>query len=92
MKNTLEKIIKEIPKGRLFDTHSIIECLLRRYSDQYLDFYQGGGTTVHHQKIAFILVEFVNEGVIERVGESNTKIWSQNIHKNFTPCTCWKKR
>jgi hypothetical protein len=94
MKEAMEKAIKailaKIPKGAMFDTHTVIECLIQKYSDEYLDFYKaggGGGTEKHHLNIGLILSDFVEAGLIERLGEAR----SMNIHKNLTACACWKK-
>jgi hypothetical protein len=92
MRAAVESIIKKIPKRAMFDTHAVIECLIQEHSDEYLDFYKKGeGTNKHHQNIALILSDFVEAGLIERIGDDNTKIWSMNIRKNLTPCVCWKK-
>jgi hypothetical protein len=94
MEAAIESIVKKIPRGALFDTHAVIECLIQEHSDVYLDFYkdsEGGGTAKHHQNIALILCDFAETGLIERIGDADSKIWSMNIHKNITPCVCWKK-
>jgi hypothetical protein len=88
MKETIKAILAKIPKGAMFDTHAVIECLILEHSDAYLDFYEKGeGTNKHHQNIAQILCDFAEAGLIERVGDA----WSINIRKNLTPCVCWKK-
>jgi hypothetical protein len=92
MEEAIKAILAKIPKGAMFDTHAVIECLIQEHSDTYLDFYKKGeGTNKHHQNIALILCDFVKAGLIERIGDDDTKIWSMNIRKNITLCTCWKK-
>ncbi|MDR2176867.1 MAG: hypothetical protein LBP20_02360 [Treponema sp.] len=95
IKAAIESIItKKIPKGAMFDTHAVIECLIQEHSDTYLEFYRingGGGTSIHHQNIAFILSKF-KDGLIERVGDANSQIWSMNIHGNYNKDACWKKK
>ena len=38
MKNTIQKIIKKVPKGKIFDSHYVINQLISDYSDEYLAF------------------------------------------------------
>jgi len=88
MKNTIQTIIeKEIPKGCIFDAHSIIEYLIQNHSDIYLSTYKNGWTTeYYHSEISKLIVEFENV-IITRIGES----WSINLHKKFSKNTCWAK-
>lgn len=47
MKKTIENIIQEqIPKGCVFDAHSIIEYLIQNQSDIYLSSYKNDWNTV----------------------------------------------
>ena len=88
MRNVIQSIIQEsIPKGSVFDAHSIIEYLIQNQSDIYLSSYKNGWTTeFYHSEISKTIASF--EGVIlKRVGEC----WSLNIHKNFTTNVCWIK-
>lgn len=88
MRNIIQTIIQEqIPKGSVFDAHSIIEYLIQHQSDIYLSSYKNGWTTeFYHSEISKTIASF--EGIIiKRVGEC----WSLNIHKKFTPNVCWNK-
>ncbi len=88
MKNTIQNIIQsKIPKGHIFDAHTIIEYLIQFDSDTYLSSYQNNWTTdFYHSEISKLIATFEGE-IIERKGTS----WSQNIHKNFSPNVCWIK-
>lgn len=88
MENTIQTIIQsKIPKGHIFDAHTIIEHLIQYDSDTYLSSYQNNWTTdFYHSKISKLIATFEGE-IIERQGTS----WSQNIHKNFSPNMCWIK-
>jgi hypothetical protein len=88
MKNTIQTIIQEkIPKGCIFDAHSIIEYLIQYQSDIYLSSYKNGWSTeVYHSLISKEIAHFEGK-ILERVGQS----WSLNIHKNFSSNVCWTK-
>jgi hypothetical protein len=89
MKNTIQTIIQsKIPKGSIFDAHSIIEYLIQCNSDTYLSFYQNNWKTeFFHSEISKLIATFDGE-LIERKGTC----WSQNIHKRFTSNACWLKK
>lgn len=88
MKNTIQTIIQnEIPKGYIFDSHSIIDYIVQYCSDKYLDSYKQGWTTeLYHGYIGKTIASFEGN-LIERIGDS----WSLNIHKKFSENVCWKK-
>jgi len=89
MKEIIKSIIGSIPSGMIFDAHTIIEYLLQKNSDAYLEGYNGKTSTeLYHAFIGQVIADIVEEGTIERVGDS----WSLNIHKTFSKCSCWKKR
>jgi hypothetical protein len=87
MENTIKTIIDGIPNGLGFDTHTIIEKLIKDYSDVYLKSFCGDSTLAYHGKIGQIINDFCLTGMIEKIGES----WSMNIHGNFSKCTCWRR-
>ena len=89
MREIVQSVIQnEIPKGCVFDAHSIIEYLLQNESDIYLLSYKKDWTTeFYHSEISKTIASFEKEGIIERVGKS----WSLNIHKRFSDNVCWKK-
>ncbi|MCF7889302.1 MAG: hypothetical protein K9L78_04190 [Victivallales bacterium] len=90
MQNAIESIINEVPNGCIFDTHHVINQLIKRYSDSYLSYANGLSTNnitnILHMEIAKIINEHSN-GLIQKVGYS----WSETIHGGSGKCACWKK-
>jgi hypothetical protein len=93
MRTAIQEIITEVPQGHIFDSHFVITCLVEKHSDRYLEFASGINaaskkTLSVHGKIGQEIAKF--EGtVLERL-EHNS--WSKNIHRNDSPCACWRKR
>lgn len=92
MEKAILSIINEIPKNHIFDSHFIINELIKGYSDVYLTFasnYASNNSTVtltSHRQIGKKINE-LDGTVLAQVG----KAWSENIHKRPSECTCWKK-
>jgi hypothetical protein len=92
MEAAIRTIIDEVPHGCFFDSHFVINELVKRFSDEYLVFaarFSGGQqpTLAVHGQIGHEINK-LNGTIIDSVGEA----WSENIHKNLNRCTCWKKR
>ena len=87
MKEIIKSIIGKIPSGMIFDTHTIIECLLQENSDAYLNNYNDTNTELYHSYISQVISDIEKEKLVERIGDS----WSLNIRDNFSKCACWKK-
>jgi hypothetical protein len=89
MKDTIRSIIKtEIPEGAIFDAHSIIEYIIHYHSDIYLSSRKNGwDTKYYHSYISKTIADFEGD-MVKKAG----KIWSLNIHKEFSPNECWKKQ
>jgi len=87
MGNSLRSIIMWLPFNTIFDTHTIIELLLKTGIYEYLR--KGDPLNVYHSRISFdISYYFANEGLVERM---EYKSFSKNINNNFNGCTCWRK-
>ncbi len=92
MQNAIEKIINDVPKGCIFDSHFVISELIKNYSNEYLSFASKFAdsdqiTLSAHGQIGKEINKL--DGVLlEKIGPS----WSGNIHRNPSECTCWKKR
>lgn len=87
MNNTIQEIINKIPSGLIFDSHTIINMLIEKYSDVYLSSNTSGLTTeLYHAAIGRIIAWFA-PNLITRVGDS----WSKNIHLGYGKCSVWKK-
>lgn len=88
MKSIIQTIIqRDIPKGSIFDAHTIIEFLIQNHSDIYLSTHQNNWTTeFYHSEISKTIATFEGS-IIKRQGES----WSRNIHNKFSQNVCWIK-
>ena len=93
MESAIRTIVNEVPQGCVFDSHFVINELIKRFSDEYLSFagrFAGGNqkpTLPAHGQIAQEINK-LDPAVIEKIGEA----WSENIHKTPGKCTCWRKR
>ncbi len=90
MQNSIKVIIKEIPKGHIFDSHFVINELLKRFSDEYLTF--SCKFAKNNNKITLSAHGQIGKKInklndIKQIGEA----WSENIHKTPSKCTCWEK-
>ncbi len=90
MQNSIQTIVNDIPKGYIFDSHFIINELIKRFSDQYFTFISKFAkqdeinTFIVHGQIG---IEINKLDSIKQIG----KAWSENIHKKPSECTCWEK-
>lgn len=88
MNNTIQYIIlNEIPKGCIFDSHSIINFLILNHNDEYLSSNINNWTTAYyHSEISKKIATF-EKSLINRLGES----WSLNVNNDFCQNKCWVK-
>jgi hypothetical protein len=88
MDNAIDSIIGEISVGCIFDSHFIINQLIRNHSDAYLEFaksFNGSGiTSVMHGHIGQKIDKL---SCVKQLGKSI----SENIHTKASECTCWRK-
>jgi len=91
MKDTIKSIVKEIGKGTFFDSHYIIETLIKEYSDDYFDFIRKtpGTTECVHGKIAQLILDC---GLVERISDDENKSISYTIHSTPSKCALWKRK
>lgn len=88
MQNVIKSIINsEIPKGCVFDAHSIIEYLIQNHSDIYLSSFKTGTTEYYHSEISKTIALFEGS-IIKRIDDC----LSLNIHKKFSQNKCWIKK
>ena len=93
MKELIRTIIGEMPKGCIFDSHTVIQLIIERNTEVYLQAYQGQATVESfHGLLAKEIDAFTkpeNGELIQRLeGES----WSKNIRNNYSTCACWRKK
>lgn len=90
-RQTIEAIIRKIPKGTYFDSHAVIQLLIEKHTEEYLQAYkQQTAVESFHSDLAKKIDAFTqpaNGKLIERVGSS----WSRNIRNKYSKCACWKK-
>ena len=92
MQNTIRQILNTIPTNHIFDSHFVIEQLIKNFSDEYIQFvsqYANGDqpTLVAHGNIGKIIKGFSGD-LVEQLEQLS---WSENIHANPSECACWKK-
>jgi len=89
----IEELIKKVGKEHVFDSHYIINNLIKKYSDDYLNYASSIATTSDktlriHGRLGKEIAKFEST-LIERI---DLKSWSDNIHEKASSCTCWKKK
>ena len=92
MDNLVQNIadfIFKVPKGCIFDAHSVISYLMKNHTDDYLEFHKDTEpTNSFHSRVSRVINSFVDDKVIERI---DVKSYSLNIRGNFSENSCWKK-
>jgi hypothetical protein len=87
METTIGRIIQsEIPKGRIFDAHALINYLIQNHKDLYLSSKNNWTTAFYHSEISKTIANFEHV-CIKRLGES----WAMHVNNQFTPNKCWIK-
>jgi len=92
MENAIKEIIKKIPKGKVFDSHLVIDQLIAKHSNEYLDF--AGLVATSPKKTAVVhgligrKIKIFRGSLIEQVPG---KIFSETIHRKGGDCAKWKK-
>lgn len=92
MEAIIKDIIRKIEKGNIFDSHFIIDTLIRDYSDDYLRFaaenlVSSKVTEYVHSEIAKIIASFRGT-LVEQISDQSI---SYNIRGNISKCALWKK-
>ena len=96
MNETIENILAGIDKGTYFDSHFVIDTVIRNHSDAYLTFAashkaKGKVTEYVHSEIAKVISLFEDEdkGLVKRVERAESL--SFNIRGNASKCALWVK-
>ncbi len=92
MNSIVEHIILGIDKGNAFDSHFVIDTIIRDHSDDYLTFAanhlaSSNITEYAHSEIAKIIATF--RGIL--VKDLPNKSISYNIRGNASPCNLWER-
>lgn len=81
-----------MPKGCIFDAHTVIQLLIEKNTEEYLQAYNQQATVESFHsclsKEIDAFTQSANGELITRVGEA----WSKNIRNNYSVCVCWKKK
>ena len=93
MRKAIEEILNGIPNGHIFDSHFVINKLIQKYSDVYLEYsgtISGSNKTLPvHGKIGQEIAKLESGGLIRRLENMS---YSQNIHIGDSSCTAWIKK
>lgn len=92
MKNIIAQIINKIDKGFVFDSHYVIDTVIRDHSDDYLKFVSHNLATSKiteyaHSELAKIIASFRGN----LVNILPYKSISYNIRGKASPCALWER-
>ena len=93
MRQTVEQIVRDIPSGKVFDSHYVIDTLIKNHSDVYLSFAaqkfpEGHVDTPNlHSQIARIIRGLKGE----LVTQPGLQSCSYTIHETASECELWKR-
>lgn len=92
MNSIVEQIIRGIDKGKTFDSHFVIDTIIREHSDDYLTFVanhlaSSKVTEYAHSEIAKIIASFIGS----LVQNLPYKSISYNIRGKASSCALWEK-
>ena len=86
----IRTIVESVRKGHIFDSHFVIDMLIKEHSDEYLRFaasFDSNFTTAQvHGQIA------IQTSRCDDLVESQDSSWSEHIHGETGPCECWRRR
>lgn len=88
----IENVVNRIETGHRFDSHFVVQQLIKKHSDEYIKFtskYADSDepTLTSHQMIGHEIKK-LNGQLVER---QNFESWSENIHGKGGKCAAWKK-
>lgn len=92
MQPTVERIVQGVPSGMVFDSHYVIDTLIKERSDVYLSFaaqqYPNGqaSTPNFHAQIAVVI-----RGLTHLVSQPQLRSWSYSIHDKAVDCELWQR-
>jgi hypothetical protein len=94
LQNAIISIINDIPREYCFDSHFIIQQIIEKYSDEYLEFAssfvgKSTPTLTAHSQIGFEIQKLCKTGILLQLDD---KSWSFNIHHIASENTLYKKQ
>ena len=81
-------IEKNIPSGYIFDTHTLIQLLIQKYSKIYVQYSkQFPDFHLYHGYVGKV-IKTMEGKLVDDLGKSISK----NIKDKFSECECWKRK
>lgn len=92
MNSIVKEIIRKVDKGNAFDSHYVIDTIIRDHSDEYLTFVANNlasskVTEYAHSQIAKVIASFSEELVRKFPNRSI----SYNIRGRASSCALWER-
>ena len=92
LENAIRDSIEEIPDGKIFDSHFVIDQLLKKRSDVYLMF--AGSMKDSPNKTGLVHAQIGHRikrcGLVKRIGGKG-EFSSENIRRKASGCAGWEK-
>jgi hypothetical protein len=92
--DAIEKIVRAVPAGHIFDSHFVIRQLIKKSSDEYLSF--AGKSAPLSRKPTLPTHGKIGQKINKLSGQLVKKMedypsWSENVREKPSRCTCWIK-
>jgi len=92
--DAIRSVIDGIPSNHIFDSHFVINKLIKEHSDAYLNFASSVSassrkTATVHGLMAQEITRFVDLGLVTKLDALS---WSETIHRTDNECAAWMKR
>ena len=98
MQQAIAEIVNAIPNGKVFDSHFVINLLIREHSEAYLTFVRNGfpsapavTANVVHGQIAQEIKKLSNVVTRLTINGQELESRSETIHGEPGDCACWLK-
>lgn len=86
MKRKIREIIQTIPAGKYFDTHSIIDYLIKYHPEVYLKNFKHTSVELYNGYIGKTI------GTLDDIVNKSGDNWSMNIKGEFSYCALWERK
>lgn len=84
----IRNIVQSIPKGCIFDSHFVINELIKKHSDEYLQFAGHLGENLTTKNMHSQIAKEIANTYAVKIGEG---AYSENIHGGATKCAYWRR-
>ena len=89
MQEAIRQIIEPISVGYIFDSHFVIDCLIRQNTNAYFDFVRANpNANVNHIHGHIAKIISRQQDLVRQV---EGKSWSINIHGVASDCAAWRR-